>query len=217
MESKRSCTPWPKSRVSVVDIPTWSARKPMSTWTSGKSYQRRAGFPRTEGCHCTDPSLSVLGRSLPKSSSASLPSSRTLPSTRFPHGSSIANATLWTAKTRRCWPTAWIASYVKIWSVWRRSGRIVVYGIIGVCVWGDNTQKRLAGGVGPLVCPRRRVELDEHGPFGVLGRLSAEMVGPCLLLLCIWDWRWCANRDNLKPKVPTAFTGFGTHSGSDTR
>ena len=155
----------------------------MSTWTSGKFHQRRAWFLQAERFHFTDRSLLVLGRSPPKNSSASLPSYRIPRSTRSPPGFSIANATLWTGKTRRYWQTAWIANYVKIWSAWRRSVRIAVCGIIGVYVWGDSIRKRLAGGVGLWVCLRRRVEQDEHGPFGVRGRLPIEMVKSCLLLL----------------------------------
>ena len=55
-------------------------------------------------------------KSLPKNSNASSPSSRIQPNTKSPAGSSIANVTLWMARTLKCWQTAWTASCVRTWS-----------------------------------------------------------------------------------------------------
>ena len=74
--------------------------------------------PSVIDAHDTDTILLlVLVKSPPKNSNVSSPSSKILHSIRSRRGSSIVNVISSTAKTPRCWRTAWTANSAKILSV----------------------------------------------------------------------------------------------------
>ncbi len=119
--------------------------------------------------------------SLPrKSSSASSPSSRTPPSTRFPRGSSTDSATLSMARTRRSWPTASTRSSATISSASRRSAPTAVSATTGASACAASTPRRPAAAAAPSVSPRRRV---------VSGCNQKKKNGSYVVLRGVRDWR----------------------------